>query len=143
RLKTVINQKGHECAKLHHQGKCKLYRVHRLVMLVYNPHELHKHLLVHHIDGNTLNNHISNLKWVSYSTNTQRNIKEGHKRTTGSSCGGTFKILTTKDIDKMFELKKTGMSNNRIAELIGCSGRSVRRYLNTNYIETRKAILEE
>lgn len=53
----------------------KTYMVHRLVALTYidNPDNLP---VVHHKDGNKLNNHISNLQWVSFQENTETGIKK-------------------------------------------------------------------
>lgn len=55
-----------------HKGK--VYRVHRLVSecFLQNPDNLPQ---VNHKDGNKLNNHVSNLEWVSQSDNIKHDLR--------------------------------------------------------------------
>ena len=57
-------------------AKGKVARIHRLVAEAFipNPHNL---LQVNHIDGHPLNNHVSNLEWVTASENTRHADKLG------------------------------------------------------------------
>lgn len=57
-------------------GKCFCFRVHKLVAETYIPNPYNKPE-VNHIDGNKLNNHVSNLEWVTHRENM------GHAYTTG------------------------------------------------------------
>jgi hypothetical protein len=56
-------------------GKRKNFTIHRLVALVYVDGD--KTLTVNHIDGNKLNNHYSNLEWVTHKENVRHAIKTG------------------------------------------------------------------
>lgn len=55
----------------------KNYTAHRLVMLVFNYIEGCENLDVNHIDGNKLNNHISNLEWCTRTENMLHAYKTG------------------------------------------------------------------
>ena len=46
-------------------GRCKLFKVHRLVAIAFKPIRLKYQTDVNHIDGNKQNNHIDNLEWIS------------------------------------------------------------------------------
>ena len=60
----ALNSDGHLAVVLNHKGKGYYKRVHRLVAenFVANPDNKP---CVHHIDGNHLNNHYTNLMWVT------------------------------------------------------------------------------
>jgi len=55
----------------------KLKYVHRLVMEYFGPPKPDLNSEVNHIDGNTSNNCLSNLEWVSSSENTKHGIRTG------------------------------------------------------------------
>lgn len=81
--------KGYRLIKLPGATKCgvnsKTFKVHRLVGLAFipNPDNLP---FIDHIDGNTLNNHVSNLRWV---TNRQNQENRKLHRETGKIPGVT------------------------------------------------------
>ena len=69
-------------------------KVHRLVAYLYCPNYSKDNLnVVDHIDGNKLNNHYSNLEWVTSSENQRRAIKSGLR--TFDSISGESHYLAT------------------------------------------------
>lgn len=75
-MKTYIINSGYKAIKLANNGESKSELIHRLVAKEfcegYSPE-----LDVNHIDGNKLNNHYSNLEWVTRKENIHHNMKRG------------------------------------------------------------------
>jgi len=74
-IKPHINRDGYKRVTFCINGKLKKMLVHRLIALTYIPNPENKPH-IDHIDRNKLNNHISNLRWVSHLENMQ-NIQLG------------------------------------------------------------------
>lgn len=76
--KNIISKTGYYTCMLNKNGKNKLFKVHRLVALVFidNPNNLP---IVNHIDGNKLNNNYKNLEWCTYSHNNKEAYRLGLK----------------------------------------------------------------
>jgi hypothetical protein len=63
-----VNSRGYPHIGLHNtEGVRKFYTIHRLVALTFLPDQ--KNECINHIDGNRLNNHYSNLEWVTRKQN--------------------------------------------------------------------------
>lgn len=60
---------------LHSGGNSKMFYLHRLLALAFIPNP-DKYMYVDHIDGNKLNNSLSNLRWCSQSAN----VRNQHKK---------------------------------------------------------------
>ena len=67
---------GYLLVTLCHQGVKKNKRVHRLLMEAFVPNPENKEH-VNHIDGNKLNNSLSNLEWATGTENARHAIKTG------------------------------------------------------------------
>jgi hypothetical protein len=79
-IKVYINNRGYCTVRLRvSTNKEKRFTVHRLVALLYVPNPENKPQ-VNHIDGNKLNNQVSNLEWVTQSENSKHSWSLGLQR---------------------------------------------------------------
>lgn len=71
------DRKGYNSVELNVEGIAKRVSVHRLVAIHFipNPDNLP---LVNHIDGNTKNNNVENLEWITPSGNQKHAVKRGY-----------------------------------------------------------------
>lgn len=69
-LKGSIGEHGYKYYRLSKDGKKKMFYAHRLVAEAFLPNP-NNFTIVNHIDGNKLNNNISNLRLLSLSENVQ------------------------------------------------------------------------
>jgi len=75
-LKQTDNGKGYKRVDLSKNGISKPYRVHRIILLTFIgicPIDMESL----HIDGNSYNNNLNNLKWGSKSENAKDTVKHG------------------------------------------------------------------
>lgn len=66
--KCSITNKGYKAIDMWVNGKRFKYNLHRIIAETYVPNPNNKPC-VNHIDGNKLNNHYTNLEWVSWKEN--------------------------------------------------------------------------
>lgn len=82
-LKQNINSSNYYKITLSKNGIRRNYYVHELVAKVFIENKENKKC-INHIDGNKLNNNVSNLEWVTYKENTihacKNNLMKPHKR---------------------------------------------------------------
>lgn len=105
--------KGYWRVKLYDRlGRRRNYDVHRLVALAWVPNPM-RLPVVHHKDGNKLNNHASNLEWVTNRENTLLAAAQGRM-------GGrrTLSMSQALDIRRMF---LAGYSISELARMFGTS----------------------
>lgn len=77
KINVKVNCKnGYFQVALWKDNKGKLYSIHRLLAQAFIPNPLNKPQ-VNHIDGNKLNNSLSNLEWVTVSENSVHALKTG------------------------------------------------------------------
>ncbi len=110
-------------------GTKKTYRLHRLVLMAFNPVKDMDKLEVNHIDGNKKNNNLSNLEWCTPSENQRHAFNTGlQKARRGQS--SNWSKLTQTDINKIFELRQQGLTQKEIAEQVGCTRSNISYILN-------------
>lgn len=109
----VVDSAGykHVCLQVNGHPR-KLVKRHRLVMLTFDFNPSHDTLVVDHIDGNKLNNALSNLRWATYAENSL-NYKQQREAGTAKLKGGYVKQEERAQIVKLFE---DGLTVAEIAE---------------------------
>lgn len=77
-LRPIVGGNGYLQVNLYKNGKCKILRVHRLVLTTFAPIDNMDKLDVNHRDENKKNNNLDNLEWcsrsynINYGTRTQK-----------------------------------------------------------------------
>ena len=71
---SILNKnKNHDCQYKYIQilkdGKRKNYLIHRLVAIAFIPNDNDDYTCVDHIDRNTFNNNVNNLRWCNHTIN--------------------------------------------------------------------------
>lgn len=126
-LKLRKNNKGYYMICLRENNKNKWYLVSRLVAINFidNPNNYKE---VNHIDGNPLNNNVSNLEWCDRSYNVQDSYNRGYKGAWFNKKGiNHCRSLPIKSIKDGIEIiynslteaeQKTGTSHGNISQVI-------------------------
>nr|DAR10600.1 MAG TPA: homing endonuclease [Caudoviricetes sp.] len=122
KLTPKTNNKGYWQVMLTHNGKEKLYLVHRIVAesFIPNPNNFPQ---VNHKDGDKNNNHVNNLEWCTKSMNELHAFQTGLKRTGGSSAP-----VYTND-EKDYIKSHLGETGTNVAKHLGRSETGVRGYM--------------
>lgn len=76
---------GYNAVGLCVKGKRTIKHVHRILAITYLPNPENKRC-VNHIDGNKLNNELSNLEWATYSENSRHAFDIGLSTHSGENC---------------------------------------------------------
>jgi len=73
--KNQMNDKGYYSIMLYNNGKCKFFRIHRLLAKYFLP-DYQEDMFVDHIDRNPLNNKLDNLRIVNKQQNQCNQTKQ-------------------------------------------------------------------
>lgn len=113
-LKPQVNPCGYQQLTLYLNGVKTNCRVHRLVCRYFLGDS--EDLQVNHKDGNKLNNHVSNLEWVTSKENHEHAIRTG-LMPLGSDRPGAK--LTEVDVEFIKQLMLAGADDQEISEKTG------------------------
>lgn len=125
-MKTQVNERGYEhvCLRVNKRQVDK--KVHRLVADSFYDGD-HSGLDVNHIDGNKLNNHISNLEFCTRQTNIRHAFDSGLKRP--SRMIKVRVIETGKEYESIRECARSiGVDQSMICQYLAGTLRSVNGY---------------
>ena len=89
-------------------------KVHRLVLETYNPCINSESLVCDHIDGNTKNNHYSNLQWITLAENNKKGRKVIHASNTTRFVALKLMLIEGLTVKECSEY--TGIRTNTLAE---------------------------
>lgn len=128
-LKERIDNKGyHKCDIYNGKGKPKGFLAHRLVAFAFLEPPQEGQIQVNHKDGNPLNNHYTNLEWVTAKENSEHAVKTGL-----FPRGEThhFSKITDAQINEIRWMYNTGeYFQHEIAKMFKINQSEVSRYLN-------------
>lgn len=114
-----------------HNGKQRHPKISRMVAMAFIPNPLNKEQ-VNHIDGNPLNNHVSNLEWTTNKENQQHAVENWL----------TKKSFTKEQFEQIKELSLKAYSVKDISAITGVHPhciKDIRRGVNHNDMEFVKA----
>ena len=106
-------------------GKLKNFMQHRIFMLAFTPNPENESQ-IDHLDGVKDNNLLSNLEWVSPSTNTKRAYDKGLAKVGERHVSAKLK---DSEMPLVFQMKKTGMTLRAIGLRFGVSHVQISRIL--------------
>lgn len=119
--------------------------LHKLVAEAFLEKPSEDHVFVTHIDENYDNNRVENLKWITASENSKRNIDKypenktklkKHNEETGYYKSIKLEIWKKKNSRKILKMRKWGVSVKEIARIYSCSEASI--YLLIKKTKTEK-----
>jgi len=118
-MKTCM-AKGYPYAVMSIDGKCRSRAVHRLVAETFIPQPMGRSQ-VNHKNGDPTDNRVENLEWVT----PKQNIH--HARDVLGVKFGNYKGVSKEEIHPIISLRKSGMTQLKIAGLFGVSQQTISR----------------
>ena len=115
---------GYNSVTLRINGKTKVCTIHRLVARTFIPNS-NNYKTVNHIDGDKLNNRLSNLEWCSYSQNMKHAYTKGLRV---AKCGTKLSITQVTEIRNL--CTTSDLSLSQIAEIFKVSKATISKIKN-------------
>ena len=142
--KHSISSRGYLVVTLFKNNISKTLTVHRLVANTFIENKDNK-LTVNHIDGNKLNNNISNLEWVTYSENTKHawdtGLMENARKAAIIATEASKKQIFSKKLDLKFESCTEAanyIKNNYFEDIkLGCLQSYISRLLKNKITKSK------
>lgn len=122
-LKQPLHKDGYYRVRLHKHGKQKSFMAHRLVALNFIDLKDGKYF-INHIDGNKINNHISNLEWCTRLENASHALSL-NLYSTGVSSGRAK--LSLSDLKEIKQLQSQGVMQKDIAKKFNVARQAIAR----------------
>jgi len=121
-LKQTVNSKGYPTVVICWLGLRVTKSVHQVIAETFldNPEKLPE---VNHIDGNPMNNRVSNLEWISESNNQKHAYSTGLR---GNGEAMPLAKLKEENIPEIRELLKQGFNDKIVGELFGVTRGTIR-----------------
>ena len=107
---------GYFRVSLSKEGKVKAISVHRIVAMTFI--EGNSNLTVNHKDGNKLNNHFSNLEFISASENTKHAHRIGLTKPPKAKVGTENKFSKLNE-GQVLEIRKSNISSRKLSVKYG------------------------
>lgn len=139
----VAKRGGYLVIKIVYSGKKKCVKVHRLVAESFLLNPVYKPQ-VNHIDGNKLNNHVSNLEWATASENIKHayalGLNPGNKEHLSKLV--IAKNIKTGEIIKYSSIREAGRELNifgqNICSVLSGRSKTAKGYVFTNLLTNTK-----
>lgn len=128
-LKLCIDKYGYVYVCLQ-KGKDRIHKtIHRLVLETFTSA---KDLQVNHIDGNKLNNNLSNLEWVTSKENINHSIITGLRKYSNKAVG---KFVDDELVEKYSSAQEAADRNNisKTCVILRCTGKRCKRNHKVTY----------
>lgn len=123
-ISLMINVGGYNKMTICKNGSTKNALIHRLVAIAFIPNPENK-LTVNHIDGNKLNNSVSNLEWATYLENNVHALSSGLRKPSDKQKQSAKDAFSRKVIDivtgEIFDsITMAGKINNIKNKTLSC-----------------------
>lgn len=140
-MKQHLDKDGYAKVRLTTEDGRHTFSVHRLVLEAFSPREDMNQLQVNHIDGDKLNNRLSNLEWTTCQENIQHAMKTGLRKNTIGENNNAPHFLIEKQVKEIIQLLLShSFTNQQIAKKYNVNITAIERI---KYKKTWKYLTED